>query len=249
LPGISLAETHTRLTGKCAWSEWCTIASRQEALKTADGFCIVNIKNSKELRHLHSLVEGKRGGRSRCLGTAYFRVVLALLSVGLGAAAQKVTTSFQPDFDFGKHLRYAWRPNHILTRQGHENDVIIEQTIVQSVDRVLAAKGFSENTANPDFFVSCDAGAPASNADVEAPPSPPSATAPPNPFPGVRQNIWYSVDGVIALRLTDARSSRVVWTAVATKKIRDPKKAMKELDQQVEQFVSKAFKSFPPPRK
>jgi hypothetical protein len=194
----------------------------------------------------------------RRLGISYFGLVFALLSMGLGAAAQKVKASFQHDFDFGNHRRYAWHPNHILTRQGHQNDAIIEQSIVQSVNRMLAAKGFTEDSTNPDFFVSCDAGAPVSNAEVETPTPPPGVdtrTEPypgvrqnswHSPYPGVRQNVWYSVDGEITFRLTDAKSNRVVWTAVATKKIRDPKKAMKDLDQQVEQFVSKAFKSFPP---
>jgi hypothetical protein len=177
----------------------------------------------------------------------YFGIALALFSLGHGSAAQKVTTSFQHDFDFSNQRRYAWRPNHILTRQGHQNDAIIDQTIVQSVNHMLTAKGFSEDPTSPDFFISCDAGA-ASSADVEALPPPPGAITPPNPSPGIRQNIWYSVDGVITFRLTDTKSNRVVRTAVATKKIkiRDPQKAMKNLDQQVEQLVSRAFQSFPP---
>jgi hypothetical protein len=178
--------------------------------------------------------------------------------MGLSAGAQKVKATSQHDFDFGNHKRYAWHANHVLTRQGHQNDAIIEQSIVQSVNRTLAAKGFSEDSANPDFFVSCDAGAPVSIADVETPAPPPGVdgrtdpypgvrqSASASPYPGLRQNVWYSVDGVITFHLTDAKSNRVVWTAEATKKIRDPKKAMKDLDQQVEQFVSKAFKSFPP---
>ena len=166
-----------------------------------------------------------------------------------GVAAQKVTTSSQPGFDFGTHPRYAWSANHIVTRQGHQNDAVIEQKIVQSVNRTLAAKGFSESRTAPDFLVSCEAGA-ASNTDFGAASPPPgtAGTATPLliPYPGVRDDVWYSVDGTVAFRLTDAKSNQVVWTAVATKKIRDPQKVMNNLDQQVEQVVSKAFKSFPP---
>jgi len=35
-------------------------------------------------------------------------------------------------------------------------------------------------------------------------------------------------------------------TATATKKIRDPHKGVKDMEKQVEQIVSKTFKSFPP---
>lgn len=175
-------------------------------------------------------------------GIPSFRVALLLLSVPFGVAAQKVTTSSHPGFDFGTHRSYSWSANHIVTRQGHQNDAIIEQKIVQSVNRTLAAKGFSESGSAPDFLVSCDAGA-TSNADVGA------ASAPLGAIPyswGDRVDVWYSVNGTVTFRLSDAKSNQVVWTAVATKKIRDPQKVMNNLDQQVEQVVSKAFKSFPP---
>jgi len=168
--------------------------------------------------------------------------VLFLLSLPFGIAAQKVTTSSQPGFDFGTHRSYTWSANHIVTRQGHQSDAIIEQKVVQSVDRTLAAKGFSENRSAPDFLVSCDAGA-ISKADVGAA-SPPLGAIPYSW--GDRLDVWYSVDGTVTFRLSDAKSNQVVWTAVATKKIRDPRKVMNNLDQQVDQVVSKAFKSFPP---
>jgi len=37
-----------------------------------------------------------------------------------------------------------------------------------------------------------------------------------------------------------------IWTAAATRTICDPHKGMKDMEEQVEQFVSKTFKSFPP---
>jgi Domain of unknown function (DUF4136) len=188
----------------------------------------------------------KQAPTMKCLGIPYLGVAILLFAIGLGAAAQKVTITDSKDFDFKNHRRYAWRPNHILTRQGHQNDQIIEQKIVRDVNQLLTAKGFIEDPSNPDFFVSCDAGAVQANTDVEAPPPEMSALAPLNMYPGVRQNIWYSVDGEITFSLVDSKSNQAVWTAVATKKIRDPKKAMKDLDQQVQQFVSKAFNSFPP---
>lgn len=170
------------------------------------------------------------------------RVTLFLLSISFSIAAQKITTSSPYGFDFGTHRHYSWSTNHILTRQGHQNDAILEQKIIQNVDRTLQAKGFSETRTAPDFLVSCDAGA---TSDVDIGASSPPVGAHPYSW-GERYDMWYSVHGTVSFRLTDAKSNQIVWTAVASKKIRDPQKVMRNLDRQVEQVVSKAFKSFPP---
>ena len=174
--------------------------------------------------------------------TAGFLVICATL------AAQKVTTNFDKNFDFTNHRRYAWRQNHITTRQGKQNDALIDQKIVQDVNRNLAEKGFVEDSANPDFFISCEAGAGHFTAEVEgfhASPAP-RVNEPQGPVYGIPQNIWYSVDGHVVFHLIDAKSDQPIWTARATKKIRDPHKGMKDMEKQVEQIVSKTFKSFPP---
>jgi hypothetical protein len=176
---------------------------------------------------------------------AGFLVMCATLS------AQKVSTNFDKSFDFTNHRRYAWRQNHIITRQGRQNDALIDDKIVQDVNRNLATKGFVEDTTNPDFFISYEAGAGDFTADVEgfhASPAPRS-NEPQGPVYGIPQNVWYSVDGHVVFHLVEAKSNLPVWTATATKKIRDPHKGMKNMEKQVEQIVSKTFKSFPPSAK
>jgi hypothetical protein len=175
-------------------------------------------------------------------------IAVGLLVISSAASAQKVTTNFNKNFDFTNHRRYAWRQNQIITRQGRQNDALIDEKIVQDVNRTLAEKGFVEDTANPDFLISYEAGAEDSTLDVEgfhAGPAP-RPTEPQGPVYGIPQNVWYSVDGHIAFHLVDAKSNQPVWTATATKKIRDPHKGMKDMEKQVEQIVSKTFKSFPP---
>jgi len=53
------------------------------------------------------------------------------------------------------------------------------------------------------------------------------------------------MDSHITFHITDAKSTKVVWTAVATKKIRDPHKGMKDMPKQIDQIVFKTFKKFP----
>ena len=164
------------------------------------------------------------------------------------SAAQKVTTTADSNFDFRTAKRYAWGQNHIITRQGKKNDALIDEKIVQDVNQTLAAKGFIEDPANPDFYISYDAGSSDLAVSVEGPQMshPVVSTATIGPVYGIPQNVWYSVDGLITFHMVDAKSKKPIWTAQATKKIRDPHKGMKDMPKQVEQIVSKAFKKFPP---
>ena len=182
----------------------------------------------------------------RCL--SILRITLIFVIICTALAAQKVTTNLDNNFDFANHKHYAWRQNHIVTRQGKQNDALIDQKIVQDVNRNLTEKGFIEDPLHPDFIISYEAGAADLTTDVEgfhASPAP-RLNEPQGPVYGIPQNVWYSVDGLIVFRLVDAESNQPIWTARATKKIRDPHKGMKDMEKQVQQIVSKTFRSFPP---
>jgi Domain of unknown function (DUF4136) len=180
-----------------------------------------------------------------------FRLAAALLLIAFISAAQKVTTTADKTFDFKTAKRYAWGQNHIITRQGRASDALIDQKIVEDVNRTLAAKGFVEDPKNPDFYISYDAGGSNLSAKVEGAYSPaaPASTAAPTAIYDIRQNVWYSVDGHVTFHIVDAKSNKPVWTALATKKIHDPHKGMKDMPKQVEQIVSKALQKFPPSTK
>ena len=182
------------------------------------------------------------------LAVHFLEVTVALFLAAGAVSAQKVKTTYNGNFDFATHKRYAWGKNHIITRQGPRNDALIDQKIVFDVNRNLAQKGFIEDSTNPDFLISYDAGAGDISADMEGGhmPPPPRPNEPITPVYGIPQNIWYSVDGHITFHLVTPDTKQPIWTAAATKKIRDPHKAMKDMEKQVEQFVSKTFKSFPP---
>jgi hypothetical protein len=184
----------------------------------------------------------------RRFSIAQLRIAAGFLVICATLPAQKVTTNFDKSFDFTNHRRYAWGQNHIITRQGKQSDALIDQKIVQDVNRNLRDKDFVEDSSNPDFFISYEAGAADLASDVEgfhATPAP-RLNEPQGPVYGIPQNVWYSVDGHVVFHLVDAKSNQPVWTGTATKKIRAPHKGMKDMEKQVEQIVSKTFKSFPP---
>jgi Domain of unknown function (DUF4136) len=183
----------------------------------------------------------------RHLRFSYPGIVAALLLISLSCGAQKVSTVSDNKFDFKGGKRYAWGKNHIITRQGRANDALIDQKIVEEVNRNLQAQDFTEDPVEPDFCVSYEAGSSDLAVDVEGPymDHPPISTTAIGPVYGIPQNIWYSVDGYIAFHMVNAKSNKTIWTSVETKKIRDPHKGMKNMPKQVEQMVSKAFKKFP----
>jgi hypothetical protein len=175
--------------------------------------------------------------------------LLAILFLASSGNAQKISTTVNNPFDFATGKRYAWKENHIITRQGKANDALIGKKIVEEVNGNLQAKGFSEDAANPDFYISYDAGSSdlaVSGVEGEITGQPPISTAVVGPVYGIPQNVWYSVDGVIAFHMIDAKTGKPIWTGVAKKKIRDPRKGMKDMPKQIEEIVSKTFKKFPP---
>jgi hypothetical protein len=112
----------------------------------------------------------------------------------------------------------------------------------------LTKKGFVEEPAKPDFLIAFEAGGGALKTELEGYHSgpPPRVTEPQGPIYGIPQNLWFSVNGEVEFRIVDANSNDSIWMALVTKKIQDPHKAMKDVDKQVSQIVSAAFKSFPP---
>ena len=144
------------------------------------------------------------------LAASRFESVLllaVLLLLATPSKAQKVTTTVNNPFDFAAAKHYAWKENHIITRQGKANDALIDKKIVEEVNRNLQAKGFSEDAANPDFYISYDAGSSDTAVAIEGgiTQHPTVNTATPPPVYGIPQNVWYSVDGIIAFHTVDAK--------------------------------------------
>jgi len=172
---------------------------------------------------------------------------VALLLVCVGAAAQKVNTTVDKGYDFKAAQRYAWGKNHIITRQGKENDALINKKIVEEVNKTLASKGYVEDEKNPDFILSYDAGSSDLSVKMEGEYSDTknASTASAPAVYDIPQNVWYSVDGVVTFHALDAKSNKAIWTAQATKKFRDPNKGMREMPRQVQEIVAKSFQKFP----
>jgi hypothetical protein len=170
-----------------------------------------------------------------------------------GVSAQKVSTTSDRGFDFSQRRRYAWSENRLVTRQHPDTNEIMDLKIVKAVNRTLAAKGFVEDNENPDFYVSYDGGgesdlAAAPAARVNSTPVQPNDRTPTYGLgngPAMAPGTWLKVNGQICFRVTDA-SKRQVWSTTYAKTFHDPDKALRNMDKEVNELVTKSFKKFPP---
>src|SRR5258705_11969405 len=58
--------------------------------------------------------------------------------------APKTSTTFDEKFVFSQHMRYAWRENHLMTRQHPDTNELMDLKIGNAVNQLLFAKGFLE---------------------------------------------------------------------------------------------------------
>ena len=181
-----------------------------------------------------------------------------LLAVALIAASatcgQKITTKTDGDYNFFEHKTYMWKGNRLMTRQNPDTNEVLDLKIVKAVNKQLAAKGFVEVKEKPDFYIFYDGGG---NANVraggpsDADPGP-TTTADLSPGfglgngPAIAPSTWMMVNGQIDFHIIPAGATKPAWETTYTKNFRDPDKALKDMDKEVNELVTKSFKDFPP---
>jgi len=183
--------------------------------------------------------------------------ILALIFLSLPVSAQKVQTDFDKSADFSHYKRYTWGKNFIITRQLPQDQARIDKAIVDAIDRHLQAKGFVRDDEKPDFLVAYKSGGLSdikmgAVVDISSPWGPAYASGTPSPLDihGTSPvDVWAGIMANLLVVVADAQTNTAVWQALASKKLRDPKEAMKKLDKEVDQVVKKALKDFPPKRK
>jgi len=181
-------------------------------------------------------------------------LLLCLMLACSTISAQKVSTTSDPGFDFSQHKRYAWLENRLMTRQHPDTNDVMDLKIVKAVNQTLAAKGFVEVNNQPDFYVHYDG---EGESDLTAAPVAHANSTPTQPNdrtptyglgngPAMAPGTWLKVNGRISFRIAEAASKRQVWSATYAKTFNDPDKALRNMDKEVNELVTKSFKDFPP---
>jgi len=195
-------------------------------------------------------------GMSRVIRQALVWLAFTVLMV-VAVRAQKVSVNSDANYNFSEHKRYAWRDNRLQTRQNPDTNKVMDLKIVNSVNRLLASKGFTEVKENPDFYVHYDAGgnsnigvggADAINMSSGAP-NDPTPTYGMGQGPMLTPSTWLITKGQIEFHMVDAKSKKAVWESTYQKTFRDPDKAMRNMDKEIDELVAKSFKEFPPKNK
>ena len=164
------------------------------------------------------------------------------------AVAQDVKSSYDKSADFKKYKKYTWGANYLLTRQPKDVQERINKAIIDSINRNLQASGFIEDDSNPDFKIIYEAGG-LPQADV-GPQRELYASDMVNyswgDLGGISSDAWAYSLAKLHITVTDTATKTTVWQAMASKKIRDPMKFADKLKENVDKFIQKTMKSFPP---
>jgi hypothetical protein len=188
------------------------------------------------------------GTKLRIRLTVRLAAFLAILSA-VAVMGQDVRTTVNPDQDFSKYGRYAWRENRIAPASLPKEREAIEKTIKDVVNRELMKKGYAEDPQNPDFFIEVGAAAlpgemvTSANRDLRVPDNVTVYESQSAAGPGV--SIWMAVTAGVRIIVTDSVSDTTAWEAVITKKFKNPDKLKNRLDKEIDSFFTKGLKSFP----
>jgi hypothetical protein len=162
--------------------------------------------------------------------------------------AQSVKSTYDKSANFAKYKKYAWGSNYLLTRQNPETQERINLAIIDSINRDLQADGFVLDQKNPDFIILYDAGG-IPKADVG--PQQDIFVMDPAGYSwgalgGISSDVWVYSLAKMQITVTDAATKGTVWQATASQKIREPAKFVANLKENVDKYIQKTMKSFPP---
>jgi hypothetical protein len=170
------------------------------------------------------------------------------------ACAQKTSTTFDDKFSFAQHTRYAWRGNRLMTQQNPDTNELMDLKIVRAVNRILSERGFVETKDKPDFYIYYNGGGDMqiSEGGQNLANSGPRTSGDPAPTyglgngPSMAPSTWLKVKGQIVFYIIDGISGKPVWETTYSKTFHDRDKALRNLDKEVNEIVTKSFKNFPP---
>lgn len=183
-----------------------------------------------------------------------FLIIACMMSMVSAIVAQTASTTVDDKFSFSTHKRYAGRENRLVTREHPDTNELMDLKIVRAVNQLLAGKDFIEVKDKPDFYLYYEGGgssqATAGGQDrVNSRPLVSNDSTPTYGLgngPAMAPSTWLKVSGRIVFHIIDADSRKPLWESIYTKKFHDPDKAMRNMDKEVNELVSKSFKNFPP---
>ena len=168
-------------------------------------------------------------------------IVIGTVSVN----AQKVKVGADPAVDASKYKTYAW------SKPLPPGNPFVQQTIIQSIEQALAAKGLTKVEENPDITIAFYA---AANGDIQIG-YPSWANAMGSALStgiAVDSQSWVVSKGMLVVDIADAGTKSTVWRGSATQSLEhgptgNPMKDARTVEKPIRKAVEKMFKQYPRP--
>jgi hypothetical protein len=173
-------------------------------------------------------------------------LIIALLIVigAVSVEAQKVQVAANPNADLTRFKTYTWSKGQLT------QNPLVQQTIMEAVDRAMTAKGLSKVEADGDMTVVAWA---AHESDMHI--------AYPSWHPGLNSiatgivvgtSSWPVTKGTLVVDLTETSTKNSLWRATATETLDhgptgNMAKDAKSVEKKINKAVQKMFKKYPRP--
>ena len=172
-------------------------------------------------------------------------LVLLIVANGVLVSGQKVKVGADPAADLSKYKTYAW------SKPMPPGNPFVQQTIIQSIEQALAAKGLTKVEDNPDVTIAFYA---ATNTDIQIGyPSWSNAMGSTlSTGIAVDSQSWLVSKGMLVVDIADAGTKSTVWRGSASQTLEhgpsgNPAKDAKTVEKPIRKAVEKMFKQYPRP--
>ena len=171
-------------------------------------------------------------------------VFVLILAFGTKAGwADKIKTDFDKSASFSQFKTYAFKPGLLMLAEGRDR---VDGQMVSAMRRELNGKGLTEVQENPSLFVTYfgTLGSVSASGNLYAP----GQLARydwgiPQGWSGVTSDVILT--GTLLIEVVNAASKQLLWRAQIEGGVKNLNKPEKQ-GPRINEFVQKAFKSFPP---
>jgi protein-disulfide isomerase len=174
------------------------------------------------------------------------RNLLAILIIVIAAGAiqaQKVKVIADPNADLARYKSYQW------DKPLPPGNPLVQQTVIESIDQAMAAKGLTKVTDGADVTVVYFT---ATNADVQIGYPSWSHAMGSGDMTGnaIGAQSWPVHKGTLVVDLVDGKTKNSVWRGSATQILKDGPsgnitKDAQKVEQPIRKSIEKMFKQFP----
>ena len=174
-----------------------------------------------------------------------FLMLLLIFAGAISVQAQKVKVGADPAVDVSKYKTYVW------SKPMPPGNPFVQQTIIQSVEQALAAKGLTKVEEHPDITVAYYAATDA-NIQIGYPSWSTAMGSALSTGIGVDSQSWVVSKGMLVVDIADAATKSTVWRGSATQTLEhgpsgNPMKDSKMVEKPIRKAVEKMFKQYPRP--